>query len=216
MKNSKFSATVLLLLAFITAKTQISNPEVFLGYKLGTSKSQVDKQSDKLKKLNLLKTKEGLLIHEITLDWLLSKNKYYATPVFEFASGDSLNSKITIIYFDSLNYVKTVADNIKNGLNTFSMDILKEIDGEGEIGNYIMQDVRNELEKKYGKWSADNKTTNMGVIQEGYVWNTGNGLIINLNYGLWECDMIKAAGLRLEFKYTDEMRNKILNKISTY
>lgn len=217
MKVHNFTISILILLSITSCKSQSQHPEVFLGFKMGSSQNQIAAKRDELIKMNLIKIKDGLWVHTNKVKEGRGDKTYYSTPIFNISPGDTLISKIEILYFDDLNYTSNIASKINESDNYLSFNITNKADGEIKIGEYAKKDVLTELQGKYGKFTASDTSYNaVGMYQEGYVWNNGNGLIINLNYGIWKSEMIEAAGMRLEFAYTDDMRKKVLKKISTY
>lgn len=217
MKAQNLAIGLLTLSSIISCKSQSQHPEVFLGFTMGSSQNQIATRRDELLKMNLIRLKDNLFVHTNTTNGGLANKTYYSTPIFNISPGDTLCSEITVEYFDDLNYTSNIASKMKEGTDRFSFNIITKANGELRIGDYVKKDVLNELENKYGKFTASDTTYDaVGVYKEGYVWNIGNGLIINLNYGIWKSEMIEAAGLRLEFGYTDDMRKKVIKKVSTY
>ena len=217
MKVQNLTIYILIIVSINSCKSQPPNPEVFLGFKMGSSQNQIAKQRDELMKMNLIRIKDNLFIHTNTLQTGFSNKIYYSTPIFNISPGDTLCSKITVLYFDDVNYTSNIANQLSSNSNSLQFNLTSKTDGEVKIGDYTKKDVLSELQKKYGSFTSSDTTYDaVGVYQEGYVWNNGNGLIINLNYGIWKSEMIEAAGLRLEFAFTEEMKNRIFKKVSTY
>jgi hypothetical protein len=217
MKVQNLAISLWILSLIPSCKSQSNHPEVFLGFRMGSSQNQIATRRDELLKMNLIRLKDNLFIHTNTTNSGLANKTYYSTPIFNISPGDTLCSEITVEYFDDLNYTSNIVANMKEGTDRFAFNLTTKADGELKIGDYVKKDVLNELENKYGKYIAsDTAYDAVGVYKEGYVWKMEKDIIVNLNYGIWKSEMIEAAGLRLEFTYTDEMRSKLFKKTSTY
>ncbi len=215
----KISKCVYILFVFIvtSCKSQTPLPDVYLGFKLGSSQSQMIQRRDELVKSGLIQIKENLFVHTSTAKDNSTTKRYFSTPVFSVSPGDTQCSKITIVYFDEMKYTADIAQKISEVGNSLQFYITEKVQGERMPGNIIKNDVISELVKKYGKIeSSDSSYDATGIYQERYVWATPNGLDINLNFGYWKSQMIEAGALRLDFTFNTETRKRLIKKVTPY
>lgn len=215
----KYCISIYIFLVFLatSCKSQTPLPDVYLGFKLGSSERQMIQRRDELVKSGIIQIKENLFVHTSNAKGNTSNKSYYSTPVFNVSPGDTQCSKITIIYFDDMKFTADIAQKIGEVGNTLQFFISEKANGEPMPGNFIKGDVISELVKKYGKFESSDSSYDMaGIYQERYFWSASSGLNITLTFGFWKSQMIEAGGLRLDFTFNDEMRKRLIRKISTY
>lgn len=215
----KFTFCIYILFSFVvtSCKSQTPLPDVYLGFKLGSTQNQMMQRRDELVKLGLIQIKDNLFVHTSTAKSSSSKTIYYSTPIFNISPGDTQCSRITIVYFDDMKHTADIANSLGELGNTLQFSITEKSLGELKPGDYVKRDILEGLASKYGKFeSSDSSYDAVGIYQERYVWATSNGLFINLTFGYWKSQMIEASALRLDFTFNTEMKKRVIKEVSTY
>lgn len=212
MKNNCFIILILIVLNSCSSKQNLKR-EVYLGFELGSSMSEINVKVKKEVASNLITmlTDQVPYIKQVALD----KN-YYATPIFELPQNDSLVSSIKILYFDNFD-VDDVGASLKV-LNEYKHSPMNlRFEDPYRINPKLIRDhVTNQLKSKYGEFDKrDTTTTDLGYQLVTTFWKNRNDVDIVLKY---QVDFIERprSSIILEYSYTPEFYKKVFSERSIY
>lgn len=211
---------VLIVSFFLTYKlhSQTLEREVFMGLKLGTSSTEMQRKIESLALQGTFK-KTGTYVYYVNnIDY---SQKYYSLPLYFFNPGESLVSEIKVMYFDDLQWISSVVNNGIKGWQFLGLSSSPKYKDQ-VLSIDVFYDILNNLISKYGN---PDKQSDITYEQNGKnvlikrIWNNRNGVNIKLEF-LTDVDKVGTnmgdSQIYLSYTYTKEMESKLNLRKSIY
>lgn len=187
---------------------------IVLDFQLGMSAGECNKMFDNLLttgKLNAYENKIAYIINPF-----IYGHKYYSSPVFRYPQADTTLTGLSLYYVDDLDQSFPMYVEVNQNRDRY----FKRINPESGITNHeIVDDIVEKVSKNYGSY---NESDSFQISRDStikYKWNNVNDVEITLTHTFFSVNDPLIPGLSryyiisLDYKYTEEMMNKLkLNK----
>ena len=151
--------------------------EIYLGYQLGVSNNEKEARTKQLVQLGQFKVNDDRVPYYT--NHTVTGKEYYSSPVFYFPTGDTIMSKLAVIFNDNKEHISPSYFSTMEG-NRFLC--LKSF-GTNRIPAYsIRDDIINDIKTRYGPIDRRDTLDFDDRYNKSITWNDRNGVNIRLTY----------------------------------